>query len=253
MAAMLFGSCTSKAEHVATIEEDSAYLDSMMQYWRSCPEEIPDSVIYATFAEVYERHTDDSLGLQLFPELFYYWDESTLEAKYAAAGDIIKNDSRIKAYMDAHSAALATGVGKPYIDVAGIDATTGKDLKLSDILAQGKPVLVDFWASWCRPCRRAITNELSVLAPKYAGSINVVGIAVWENGIEDTQKAMGELPISWPVIYAGGRGEDSPTTGYGIMGIPHIMIVAPDGTILARNLYGESIEPAIVNAISQNN
>ena len=42
---------------------------------------------------------------------------------------------------------------------------------------------------------------------------------------------MGELPISWPVIYAGGRGDDSPASAYGIKGIPHIMLVAPDGTI----------------------
>ena len=111
--------------------------------------------------------------------------------------------------------------------------------------------LVDFWASWCGPCRAEINNYLSKYAKEYKNKVNFVGIAVWENGIDDTKKAMGELPISWPVLYAGGRGADSPTEGYGIKGIPHIMLIAPDGTILARDIRGTAIKEAIDKALAK--
>ncbi|MDO4496648.1 MAG: TlpA disulfide reductase family protein, partial [Bacteroidales bacterium] len=86
--------------------------------------------------------------------------------------------------------------------------------------------------------------------PEYKGKINIVGIAVWEEKIEDTQKAVSELPISWPIIFCGDR-KNSPTEAYGIMGIPHIMLVSPDGTILARDLGGEGIKAAIEAALNK--
>jgi hypothetical protein len=90
-----------------------------------------------------------------------------------------------------------------------------------------------------------------VYGPEYQGKVNFVGVAVWEqDGIEATKKAMSELPITWPILFAGGR-ENSPTEAYGIMSIPQIILIGADGTIKARNLRGEAIKVAIEAELAQ--
>ena len=97
--------------------------------------------------------------------------------------------------------------------------------------------IVDFWASWCGPCRREIPNLQKIVA-KHGDKVNVVGVAVWDKP-DDTHQAMKELNITWPVI-EGGTNWMVPTDLYGVSGIPHILVIASD-TIVARGLQGDEL------------
>ena len=114
----------------------------------------------------------------------------------------------------------------------------GKTTRLSDYVGRGKYVLVDFWASWCGPCRQEIPNLISLYEKYKDKEFLVLGVAVQDNP-EASLKAIDEMQIPYPQIL---NTQKIATNLYGIDIIPETILFAPDGTILARGLHGEEIE-----------
>ena len=121
----------------------------------------------------------------------------------------------------------------------------GKIQKLSDYVGKGKYILVDFWASWCGPCKAELPNIKNVYQ-KYAGpEFDILSVAVWDKK-EDTIQSAKEQGIVWNQIIDAQR---IPTNIYGIDGIPHIILFGPDGTIVKRDLRGDDIEAEVAKHV----
>jgi len=196
-----------------------------------------DSMLTAFFEEKYLDHADDSLGIKLFTYLITnLWDPEVSLDRFESASELIRTNPTVSTKIAAIKNIDSVAPGKTFIDLSGPDAIDGNTLSISGILAEGKPLIVDFWASWCPPCRKEISEKLVALSLE--AKVNIIGIAVWEKSIDDTRKAMKDLSVTWPVIYTGGR-ENSPSVTYGVTGIPTLFLISPDGVILAR---GHSIE-----------
>ena len=156
----------------------------------------------------------------------------------------IKNLSKnVNKKLAAQRARDAMSPGAQYKDFQG--TWEGKEYKLSDFVSRGKYVLVDFWASWCNPCRKEIPNIIRTYN-KYKGKgLEVIGVAVSDKP-EDTAKAVKELGINYTVF---NETDDSASAAYGIQSIPQILLIGPDGTILKQDLRGENIADAVKEAL----
>jgi len=159
--------------------------------------------------------------------------------------EIQAEDARAELEKQSADALAKTSEGAMFVDFSA--EYDGKTQKLSDFVGKGKYVLVDFWASWCGPCRREIPNLINVYN-KYKGSkFEVIGVATWDEP-DDTKAAIAELNITYPqIMNAQKAGSDA----YGIRGIPEIILFAPDGKIVKRGLRGSDIETEVKKCLGK--
>ena len=91
------------------------------------------------------------------------------------------------------------------------------------------------WASWCGPCRREIPNLLQLHQQYHDKGLTVLGVFVWDE-LKNLQPAKEKEGIVWPQLIDSNK---TATKLYGVYGIPQIILFAPDGTVIARDLRGE--------------
>lgn len=162
---------------------------------------------------------------------------------YEQGGDVVKNYPSFLQQLEEKVNREKTQPGGKYIDVEGINPKdVAQTLKLSDYAGKDKYVLIDFWASWCGPCKAAMP-EIKKLNDKYAGKgLEVIGLVVGDK-IEDHLAAAKSLNVTWPQIF---DNKDVASSAYGIKGIPTLILLDKEGTILLRtydkNLVKEKIE-----------
>lgn len=130
-------------------------------------------------------------------------------------------------------------VGEMFIDVEMGD-TDGKQHRLSEWVGKGGYVLVDFWASWCGPCRAEMPNVLENYNRYKDSGFNVVGISLDSNR-EAWLQSVKKLALPFPQLseLKGWKGEYH--KNYGINAIPANLLIGPDGKIIACDLRSEQL------------
>lgn len=131
---------------------------------------------------------------------------------------------------------LKSAIGEMFTDFSA-EQPDGSDRSFSHYVGKGKYVLVDFWASWCAPCRAEMSNLKNIYAQFQGDQFDILGVAVWDKP-DDSIRALEELALPWSQIL---NAQKTPTELYGIQGIPQIILFDPDGKIIARDLHGELI------------
>ena len=132
-----------------------------------------------------------------------------------------------------------TAVGKQFVDFE-MQTPEGESVKLSDFIGKNKVTLVDFWASWCGPCRAEMPNVVEAYKKYQAKGFGVVGVSL-DDKVDAWKDAIKNLGITWPQMSDLKGWENEGAKLYGVNGIPATVLVGQDGVIIARDLRGEQI------------
>ncbi len=237
----------------------------------------PDSVIYPLIAEQQpladklKKYSEDAIlnandpALTIF-ELGYYQETANrggfglvplsndqvmnIINKTAAKFPSHQGIAAVKATLDdqLNPPGAISWVGKEAPDFSMPDPS-GKEVKLSSF--RGKYVLVDFWASWCGPCRQENPNLVKAYHKFKDKNFTVLGVSLDRPGQKDKWlKAISDDKLAWTNI-SDLQFWNSPVVGlYGFDGIPYNVLVDPQGKIIGEGLRGPSLETRLAELLN---
>ena len=200
-------------------------------------------VIYNTI----DTNIANAVGAYLFPNYAYNFTLEQQKALLAKMPAETLNDGRIARIAKQIETLEKTAVGQKFIDFSMPDPE-GNTIKLSDIISKNKYTLIDFWASWCGPCRAEIPNVIAAYKEYNKKGFGIVGVSL-DNDAEKWKAAIKDLKMPWPHMSDLKGWQCEGAALYGVNSIPATVLVAQDGTIIERNLRGEAIKTKLAELL----
>jgi len=215
----------------------------------------PDSLIGAPMDKIerfIKAHPDADVGLVALKANFGEYNHSLekepvaqVKRMYASLSTRIKSSKDGKAYGEMLEKFNTLMVSAAVPDFTATDAD-GKTVKLSDL--HGKYVLLDFWASWCIPCRKEFPYLKKAYAQFKDKNFEIVGYSIdndkslWISAIENDDTPWVQLSLL--------KGVDDPVALlYSVHSVPQNWLIDPTGKVIATNLRGEAVEKKLAELI----
>ena len=181
--------------------------------------------------------------------------------KAAAVFKQIKQDypeTKAGARTDEVLAMLAHQVEVKKIQDALAVGATFPDFNEKDLAGQplsvasrkGKIVLLDFWATWCGPCRIELPNVIEVYQKHHAAGFEIIGISL-DGEQARLESYIKDKNMTWPQYFDGLKWQNKLAVKYGVNSIPATYLLDGEGKILGKDLRGEDLEKAVAAALAK--
>jgi peroxiredoxin len=168
----------------------------------------------------------------------YNPDADTLQHIYYGLAPEIQSSYMGKELKQILDAALLTGIGRPAPEFTQAD-TKGTPVALSSF--KGQYVLIDFWASWCGPCRLENPNVLKNFRKFHPKGFTVLGVSLDEKK-DKWLAAIRQDGLPWTQVSDLKGWKNEVAVQYGVEGIPMNFLLDKDGKIVAKGLTGPNLE-----------
>ncbi len=188
-------------------------------------------------------HINTLASTHIFADASYYLDLEQVGSILVQLNEANLAYGRIPRVQAGYEAMVKTKVGEPFTDFA-LPTPAGDELALSALVGQTDYVLVDFWASWCGPCRRAMP-ALKELYAANQGKLEILGVSL-DNDAEAWTGAIEKLGLNWKHISDLQGWQCAAGQLYGVSAIPATVLINKEGVIVGRNLTEAEIAAFLI-------